>query len=59
MTTNELIELARTTGRIIMMQQYRYYGIWSAPRPVSVERAEVKAKIRVDGHCPYRFILAD
>lgn len=59
MTTHELFELARTTGRTIMMEQYRYYGIWSAPRAVSLERAEARAKIRVDGRCPYRFTLAD
>ena len=59
MTTNELFELARATGRIIMMEQYRYHGIWSVPRAVSVERAEARAKVRVDGHCPYRFTLAD
>lgn len=59
MTTHEMFEIARATGRAIMMQQYRYYGVWSAPRAVSVERAEAKAKVWVDGHCPYRFTLAD
>ena len=41
---------------VVYIQQYKQYGSWSAPKPMSSEKARHKLSVRVHGECPYRVV---
>lgn len=42
--------------QMVLVQQYKYFGFWSEPKLMSVEKARRKLHVRVDGWCPYRIV---